>query len=134
MSKRSISFGRVLLQIALGLMLLVGGIWAFIGGGDAGAEAVKSVFKGDLAVLLKIVYGIIELIAGFFLILDLFVGDKLGTFGTVLMVILIIVWIAVIVIADFFNISFSSVNYVLKWIYQFASHLIVLGALVYLRF
>ena len=42
------SFGRLLLQIALGAMLVVGGIWALTGGGDFGVllwqQFLKAVF------------------------------------------------------------------------------------------
>ena len=34
MAKKSINIGRFILQIALGLFLALGGIWALNGGGD----------------------------------------------------------------------------------------------------
>lgn len=133
MSRSAISVGRVILQIALGLMLAVAGIWALQGGGDEGVKVFTSLFSKDLAKILKIVYGVIETVAGFFLILDLFLGDRLGLFGTILMIILIIIWIGVIVLCDFLGGNFLKGNF-LSWCYTFANHLIVLGALIYLRF
>ena len=42
MSKNSsFSIGRILLQIALGLLLTVAGIWTFMGGGDEGVQLLK---------------------------------------------------------------------------------------------
>ncbi|MCQ2587418.1 MAG: hypothetical protein MJ174_04820 [Treponema sp.] len=133
MARSNFSIGRVFLQIALGLMMLVGGILVFQGGGDIGATALGKIFKGETFNIIKIVYGIIELIAGIFLILDLIIGDRLGAFGTILMVILIVIWIAVIVLCDFIGVHFNSKMF-LGWLYQLANHLIVLGALIYLRF
>lgn len=133
MSKNSFSIGRILLQIALGVMLTVGGIWALQGGGDAGAVAVRSMFNGDLGKILKIVYGVVELLAGVILIIELFAGDRFGSFDTVLMIFLMIIWIAAIVLMDFLNGSLLKPNF-LTWLYHFANHLIVLGAIVYLRY
>lgn len=133
MSKSSFSIGRILLQIALGLMLAVAGIWALQGGGDAGASALASIFKGDALKIMKIVYGVVEIIAGFFLLIDLFFGDRFGALETVLMIILMIVWIAVIVLCDFLGGSFLRPSFLI-WAYHFAEHLIVLGAIVYLKY
>ena len=44
MSKESgMSLGRLLLQIAVGVMLAVAGIWALQGGGDAAVGAIKEI-------------------------------------------------------------------------------------------
>ncbi len=129
------SLGRLLLQIAVGAMLTVAGIWALQGGGDEGIAAIKYLIGArDFEKILCIVFGIIELIAGVFLILQLFIGDKIGSLSKVLTLIIIIVWIIAIVLIDFLggNGLFKQNNF-LKWLYNFAYHLIVLGALLILQ-
>ena len=137
MSKESgMSLGRLLLQIAVGVMLAVAGIWALQGGGDAAVGAIKEIFNGDLSRILCIVFGIIELIAGVLLIVELFAGDKFGKFDNVLMFIIMIVWIVAIVLVDFLGnggILNGGTRNFLSWLYNFASHLIVLGAMMYLN-
>ena len=129
------SIGRLLLQIAVGAMLTVAGIWALQGGGDEGIAAIKYLIGArDFERILCIVFGIIELIAGVFLILELFIGDKIGALGKVLTLIIIIVWIIAIVLIDFLgNHGLFKQNNFLNWLYNFAYHLIVLGALLVLQ-
>lgn len=137
MAKKSgASVGRLILQLALGAMLAVAGIWAFQGGGDAASDAIKSIFGDDVGNILRIVFGVIELLAGVFLILELFMGDQFGKLDNILMLIVMIVWIVAIVLMDFvgngglFN---GGAKDFLKWLYTFAGHLIVLGAMITLN-
>lgn len=132
------SLGRLLLQIAVGAMLTVAGIWALQGGGDAGVAAIRSLIENrNVESILCIVFGIIELIAGIFLILSLFIGDKFGDLGKILMIIIMIVWIIAIVLIDFLGsgslLKHSSHWNFLRWLYDFAYHLVVLGAIVVLQ-
>ncbi len=123
--KSSASIGRFILQIALGCMLAVGGIWALQGGGDFGAKAMEHISD-----VLGLVFGVIELVAGVLLILELFIGDKFGKFDNLLMLIIMIVWAIAIVVGDFLNADFDPF---LQWLYNLASHVIVLGAMWYLK-
>ena len=132
------SLGRLLLQIAVGAMLTVAGIWALQGGGDAGVAAIRDLIGArNVESILCIIFGIIELIAGVFLILELFIGDKIGSLGKILMMIIIVVWIIAIVLIDFLGsgslLKHGSHWNFLSWLYGFAYHLIVLGALVVLQ-
>lgn len=128
--KKQFSIGMLFLQIALGAMLIVGGIWAFTGTGDFGCVALREVFRGEVLNILKIVFGIIELIVGVFLIIELFSGDILGSFGRVLKLIVIVMWIAAIVLADIlYGSGVLRSGFSWKWLYSFAEHLIVLGAM-----
>lgn len=137
MAKKSTSilFWTVL-NIAVGVMLAVGGIWALQGGGDFGCRAVRSVFSGDVAKVMAIVFGVIELLSGIFIILNVTIGHKMGSFGSILKLIVIIVWCVAIVLSDFlasgglFN---GGMNNFLGWLYDFAMHLIVLSALLVTR-
>ena len=130
MAKTQRSFGRLILQIALGVMLAVGGIWALTGAGDFGCKAITSIFSGDVARLLKIVFGVIELLAGIFLVLELFLGDVFGKLDNILMIIIWIVWIVAIIFGDIIKGDF---NPFIEWLYGFASHLIILGAMISLN-
>ena len=136
MGKTKKSIGTLVLQIALGLLFIVGGIWTLQGGnGDEMAAAIDQIFDGDIANILSIVFGIIEIVAGIFLLLRLFV-----TFSTkldsLLLLIIMIVWIVFIVLVDFLGKGslFNNFNRgFLPWINRFARHLIVLGAILKVR-
>lgn len=134
--KEKRSFGTILLQIALGIMFLVGGIFTLSSGtGDQIAVAIRTIFTEEIANVVCIILAVIEIILGVFLILRLFIN--LGTkLDSVLMLIVLICWIVVIVLADFLSSSglFQSLNKnLLRWLYQFASHLIILGAIIKVR-
>ena len=74
MENKKRTVGTLVLQIALGLLFIVSGIWTLQNGkGDEIASAIHSVFNKDLAQILCIVFGIIEIVAGVFLLLRLFV-------------------------------------------------------------
>lgn len=138
MAKKSgASVGRLILQLALGAMLAVAGIWAFSkNSGDDAVGAIRSIFDGNVENILVVVFGVIELLAGVFLILELFMGDQFGKLDNILMLIVMIVWIVAIVLMDFvgngglFN---GGTDNFLKWLYTFAGHLIVLGAMITLN-
>ena len=132
MAKTQYSFGKFLLQIALGAMLVVGGIWALTGGGDFGCEAFSVIFKGQVLTIVKIIFGLIELLAGVLLIVELFTKDIFKKFDNLLMLIIIIAWIVAIVFGDFINGLFAS-GFGWGWLYNFASHVIVLGVMLCLN-
>ena len=86
---------------------------------------------GGVFKALKIVFGVIELLAGVFLIIELFTGDIFGKLDNLLMIIIWIVWIVGIVLGDFLGGAglFKS-GFSWAWLYAFASHVIVLGAML----
>lgn len=137
MAKKSdVGLFWLVLNIAVGAMLAVGGIWALQGGGDFGCAAIKSIFSGDVAKILAIAFGVIELLSGIFIILQLFIGDRMGTFGSILKLIVVVVWAVAIVLADFLGnggLLNGGANNFLGWLYEFALHLIVLCALLITR-
>lgn len=127
------SAGTLILQIALGLLFIVSGIWTLQGGkGDEIVSAFYSIFSRDVAHVCCIVFGVIELIAGFFLLLRLFVSMNTNL-DTVLIYIIMICWIAAIIIIDFVgkNGLLNSFNSgFLSFLNRFAHHLLVLGAII----
>ncbi len=129
------SLGRIFLQIALGLLFIVSGIWTVQGAnGDDVAYAIKSLFSSDISGILCIVFGIIEIVVGVFLILRLFsfINTNLDS---ILMIIIIIAWIAMIILIDFlgknslFN-NLDNIKNFLQFLQGFAMHLLVLGAII----
>lgn len=129
--KRSIS--SLLLQIALGLMFLVSGIWSLqSGNGDEIAKAIRSIFDGDFEKILVVVFAIIEIITGVFLLLRIFVF--LGTnLDKLFMIIIMICWIVCIIMTDVIGpngiVNNLNGNF-LNFLYRFASHLLILGAII----
>lgn len=129
--KSSVNIFWFILNIAVGVVLAVGGIWALQGHGDFAADALKSLFSGDIRRLVVTVFGVIELLSGIFIILQLFIGDRMGAFGSILKMIIVIVWAVAIVLADFVG-GFLKPDF-LPWIYNLAMHLVVLCALLVTR-
>lgn len=128
------SIGKLLLHLSLGAMLVVGGIWAIIGGGDFGCTALSVIFSGQILKILKIVFGIIELITGVFLIIETFKKNVFGTLDNLFMIIIIIVWVISIVLGDFLSRGgLLSSGFSWAWLYSFASHCIVLGAMLCIK-
>ena len=127
-----VSLFWTVLNLAVGAMLAVGGIWALQGGGDFAAQALKGLLSGDASKLVVTIFGVIELLSGIFIILQLFIGDRTGSLGPVLKLIIVIVWAIAVIIADFLNGHFLAPNF-LSWVYTLAMHLIVLAALLVTR-
>lgn len=130
-SKSNVSIFWTILNIAVGVVLAVGGIWALQGSGDFAADALRSIFSGSTAKLVVTVFGVIELLSGIFIILQLFIGDRMGSLGTILKLIIVIVWAVAIVLADFVG-GFLKPSF-LPWIYSLAMHCVVLCALLVTR-
>lgn len=130
------SIGFIVLWIALGLFFAVSGIWTLQGGkGDEATVAITKLFSGDVRNIVRIAFGIIELLAGIFLLLRLFVPVS-TTVDTLLMVIIAIVWIVAIVLIDFLGdsgILHNGAHDILSWLKQLSWHLLVLGSVLLVR-
>lgn len=133
-NKRTI--GTTFLQIALGLLFIVSGIWTVQGAnGDDVASAIKSLFSSaDLASILCVVFGVIEIVVGFFLLLRLFVNLSTAL-DTVLMVVIMLSWIVMIVMMDFIGSkgllkNLGNASDFCGSLQRFAMHLLVLGAII----
>lgn len=133
MEKNDKTLGTIILQIALGLLFIVSGIWILQGArGDEIATAIYSIFDNDVAKVLCIVFGIIEIIAGTFLLLRLFVYLNTNL-DALLMVIIMICWIVAIIVIDFVGSDSLFNNFdrgFLPFLNRFAKHLLVLGAII----
>lgn len=133
MEKKNRTVGTLVLQIALALLFIVSGIWTLQGGnGDEIATAIHSIFSNDIAKVLCIVFGVIEIIAGVFLILRLFIFLN-TSLDSILMIIILICWIIAIIMIDFLGDRglFKSLDKnFLSYLYRLANHLLVLGAII----
>ncbi len=133
MENKHRTVGTLILQIALGLLFIVSGIWTLQNGkGDEIAAAIRSIFNGDVAKVICIVFGIIEIVAGVFLLLRLFVFLNTNL-DTLLMIIIMICWIVAIIMIDFIGKDglLNNLNEgFLGFLNRFARHLLILGAVI----
>jgi len=132
------SLGLIILQIAVALYLLVSGVTGLLNSsaGDL-APVIKflnELFKNPSVVtIMIIVLSVSEIIAGFFLLAELFTTDLRVT--DMILFIFIILWLANIILVDFVapisgHSIFRNVDSVLRYVSVLSSHLMVLGALV----
>src|SRR5574344_189411 len=126
------SVGYFFLTIALGLFFLISGIWTLHGSSaNEIASAIKSVMHNDPARICCIVFGIIEILAGIFLLLRLVVTFT-APIDTVLIIIVMVAWIASIILIDFLQkgaLPSADIDSILHWLKTLAYHLLVLGAI-----
>ena len=137
------------MQLAIGALLVVAGIWVFSNtnsGGDEAVKAIRKIFDNkDFGKMIGIVFGAIELVAGAFLILEPFVGI-IRNYTSLVIIAVLAIWIVATILIDFCgtgsggllkpSIAIGDIEKTedfLKWLYQFAGHLTVIGALLYLR-
>lgn len=137
MSKtESRSIGYLFLQIALGIFFLVSGIWTLQGGkGNEIASAIRSVLNGGAANVCCIVFGVIEVIAGVFLILRLFAAVS-ASIDTPLRFVIMIAWVVAVLLIDFIGkgaLPRGGMGSFLSWLFRLSNHLLVLGALLIVR-
>lgn len=148
-SIKNASIGKLILQLAIGALLVVAGIWVFSNtqsGGDEAVKAIRKIFDNkDFGKMIGIVFGAIELVAGAFLILEPFVGI-IRNYTSLVIIAVLAIWIVATILIDFCgtgsggllkpSIAICDIEKTedfLKWLYQFAGHLTVIGALLYLR-
>lgn len=148
-SIKNASIGKLILQLAIGALLVVAGIWVFSNtqsGGDEAVKAIRKIFDNkDFGKMIGIVFGAIELVAGAFLILEPFVGI-IRNYTSLVIIAVLAIWIVATILIDFCgtgsggllkpSIAIGDIETTedfLKWLYQFAGHLTVIGALLYLR-
>ena len=130
--------GLIVLQIAVALFLLVSGVAGILNSSAGDLSPVVTFLKGlfnspSIATMIIIVLSVCEIIAGFFLITELFTTDLRIT--DMILFIFIVLWIANIVLVDFIGpisegSTFRSVGSLLAYLNALSSHLMVLGALI----
>ncbi|HHU36062.1 MAG TPA: hypothetical protein GXZ47_02415 [Treponema sp.] len=134
--KRSI--GVLLLQISVALFLMVSGITGLLSSSAGDLEPVVRLFNdlfnnSSVLTVMIIILSISQIIAGFFLIVELFTTDLRIT--DMILFIFIILWVINIILVDFIGPFGSgsilqSTASLLSYFSTLSSHLMVLGALV----
>jgi hypothetical protein len=140
------SLGVYVIHIAVALYLLADGILGLMektlwqklrlavgsrnATGNEIVDALSQVFgTGDLTKTLIVLFSVLAIVGGVFLLLELF-GIKIPVADIIILVFLI-VWLVFIILSDVVYAFKDTRNFVfLPWLRMFASHLVVLGALV----
>ena len=103
-NSKGLSIGKLILQLAIGVMLLVAGIWVFANtdkGGDEAVKAIRKIFDNkDLGKTVGIVFGAIEFVCGAFLVLEPFVA-ALSKYTSIASLAVVVIWVIAIVLIDF---------------------------------
>jgi uncharacterized membrane protein YphA (DoxX/SURF4 family) len=130
--------GLIILQIAVALFLLVSGVTGLLNTSAGDLAPVIKFFNGlfnstSIVTIMIIVLSIFEVIAGFFLLAELFTTDLRIT--DMIVFVIIVLWIVNIVLVDFIGpigegSIFRSTASVLRYLNTLSSHLMVLGALI----
>lgn len=97
------SMWKTILQIALAVMLIIGGLSVFIksAGDSLGLiDAVGGLFNGTLRDIVVYVMAAIELITGILLILDLLKIKQIDKLDDLFLLIIMIVWVVVFVVLE----------------------------------
>ena len=105
MGKGSSAVWRTILQIALATMLIIGGCNVFFGNlwtkatsSDELIQAVGSLFNGNLKKIVIYVLAAIEILAGIFMILDLFRIKSVDKLDDICVLIIMILWLVVFIV------------------------------------
>ena len=130
------TFGVILLHIALAILFIVDGINVVF----YGRESLGVIFgNGELGNILSMALGIVELVSGVILFLQMIipVGAKLNA---CLMFIIIIAIVALIIVQDILGSKgllggniFSSRNAFFSFVQTLAYHLLMLGAVIIVK-
>ncbi|HQG40046.1 MAG TPA: hypothetical protein PLV76_04080, partial [Spirochaetales bacterium] len=121
------SFGKVLLQISLAVILFLSGLSIFIDGSRNEVISTIGTIFANSTVRNIIAYSIaiIELLAGALLVLDFFSVQSLERTINFALIIIIIIWMIFMVIADVFPLANSRIVFI-QWLYKLAQHMLVL--------
>ena len=127
MSKKSINT-VFFLQISLALVLISFGILAIRGYSSTGSEMLRGVNRifGKSSSPLPVIFGIVQLAAGVFLLADLFVQIPSGLFR-ILHIIICLLWL-ISIIMNFFLSSIFEPD-LLRWLANFSPQMVILLSL-----
>lgn len=141
MAKGATSMWKTVLQIALAVMLIIGGLNVFLNAGkiqsliDAGdplVTAVRNVFSNaTVRDVVTYVLAAVELIAGILLILDFFNIKSLDKLDDIFLAIIMICWIVVfIILGDFVGLFKNGIkgSEILPFLVSLAKNCIMVSA------
>jgi len=127
------TFGYVLLNFAVAVYLIATGILGISGrkffpDGEI-RKAVTSLFKGDVAEMLIIIFAVVAIAAGAFVLLKFF-GINIPI-TELLLVILAIVWFTFIIMMDVVHPINNHKNFnFIEWLRGLGSHLMAMGGIL----
>ena len=105
MGKGAASFWSTILQIALAIMLIIGGcnvffetFWSEISFSDELISNVSDLFNGTLKDIVIYTLAVIEIVAGILLFLDLFKVKSLDKLDDICILIIMILWLVVFIV------------------------------------
>jgi hypothetical protein len=119
--------GTFILSIAVALYLFVNGILGFNKDGTFHNMA-NTILSGDIANIVAIILSVLAIVAGVFLLLQLF--KVIVPYTDTILFVFVIVWVIYIVIVDIINPLGARNFQILPYITQLSTHLMVLGALI----
>ena len=144
MAKGTTSIWKTILQIALAVMFIIGGLNVFMNAGkgfnqligatgDPLVTAVSNLFeRGTLRDVIVYVLAAVELIAGVLLILDFFNVKSLDKLDDIFLAIIMICWVVVfIVLGDFVGLFKNGIkgNEILPFLVSLAKNCLMVSAM-----
>jgi len=143
MTKNETSVGKILMQVALAVLLFVGGISIFTGnhGGffnsitgdfnDLGARTIQSFFSGDIEQIVLYIFAAVELVAGVLLILNIF-AKSISQVADIFLLIVVIVFVVGIIMIDIAGANWSNAN-IWNLLYSLAKDVLVLSTMIVVK-
>lgn len=124
------SMWKTILQIALAVLLICGGISIFTNAkDDALVSAVGGLFTGSLRDIIMYVLAVIEIVAGALLILDFFHIKALDKLDDIFLLIIMICWVvAFMIFADIVPLINGKIEFV-PFLIAFAKDAVVVAAM-----
>ena len=130
-TKGTTSMWKFVLQIALAVLLIFGGLSAFglVKGGDELTKAVGTLFNGTLRTVVIYVLAAVEIIAGVLLVLDFFHIKAFDRLDDIFLLIVMICWLVVfVIITDIIPLFKGELQFV-KFLVMLAKDCVVLSAM-----
>lgn len=124
--------GAVIIQIALAVLFAIMGLQllglkgSFFGTSEV-ARAINSMFKGTTADIVRIVVGVLFLIAGILFIARFFWEP--GKMDNIIRLTILIIWICVVVIAHIL----PGINFTAAWLTTMSYDLLIVGGILVIR-
>lgn len=145
MSKSENTIGKILMQIALAVLLFVGGISIFTGnhGGlfnslsgsfnDLGARTIQTIFSGNDNVeqIVLYIFAAIEIVAGVLLIVRIFTVS-INNVADIFLLIVAVVFLVGIIIIDISNANWSNGN-IWNLLYSLSKDVLVLSTMLIVK-
>lgn len=134
MAKGTTLIGKIMLQAALAVILIVSGLAVFLNGRNSEMiRVISGVFSNAaLRDITAYIVAVLEIIAGVLLVLDFFHIKSLDRVDDLSLLVIIIVWCVYMVLADILPLFQSRFDFI-SWITGLAEHTLVLAAMIIVK-